>query len=222
MANNRPINRRPWRRAPWRKSRRPASWHDGNTTGTLSASPGDNWAQLNGPAGAAASPTLRELFAGDTDALYLDREEVRLDRIVGDIQFWTASVTEPTLAFPPVVRFGLVVEEDPNDPAGGSTGAAYNLFEAVALRDVEWMYLEEPSPSTTSIPFVEGSEGITGVFRDFHWHSHLDIRVKRKLGKADRLWLVMMYANGNESVPGSNNWGSPVFESHMLRGVLVA
>lgn len=222
MANQRPINRRPWRRAPWRKSRRPASWHDANSTGSLGGGVfGGAWATLEAPSvvpGSAVS-TLRELIVGDIDGLYLDREEVRIDRLVGDIEFYTSSSLDAApVALPPVVRFGLVVEEDPRDSGTSYPVDAYNLWDPAVLKDAEFMYLEQPVRELSNPPLP----GDSVTYREFYWHSHLDVRVKRKLGKADRLWLVMSYANGLEGSSPSNNWGSPVFESHMLRCVLVA
>lgn len=224
MANNRPINRRPWRRRPWRKTRRPASWHDAFSTGlAASGNPGFPWAQLTPPSAGQALSTLREIMAGDVDAVYLDREEVRVDRIVGDITFWTASATDGVLAQPPVVRMGLIVEEDPAERTATIDADTYSLWSPTALGNLEWMYLEQPMWAASLGPRGAESDPQQGV-REFYAHSHLDIRVKRKLGKADRLWLVMSYGNGFAADAGvtSNNWLSEVYEAHMLRCVLVA
>lgn len=214
---NRPINRRPWRRPPWRKSRRPAVWRDGNSLGTLDAFGGAAWGSLGPPNAFSAVPTTREVLAGDVDALYLDKAEVRVDRIVGDIQFFTASSYDGALALPPVVRFAFIVEEDPANVSTLLATATYNLWDADALRDAEWMYLEQPAPT------VVGGQAADGTgYREVHWHSHIDLRVKRNLGKADRLFLVMTYGNGLEGGAASSNlWATPVYYSYMLRSVLV-
>jgi len=226
VANRRRI------RAPrnrWRKGqRRPSSWHDCYSTGLsgITALAYSNpWAKLEAPVGNAAQITAREILAGSVDAQYLDKDEVRVDRIVGDIEFWTASeAADGTVTRPPVVRFGFIVEEDSPESSATIDLEGYNLFRTESLELFEWMYLEQPAVRPVHGPaFSDGVAYDGHNIRAFHWQSHLDIRVKRKLGKADRVWLVMSYANGDEDLAQtSNDWLSPVYESHVLRAVLVA
>lgn len=224
MANQRPIRRG---RIPFRRrARRPASWHDALSTSTL-GQPGKPWAPLNNVAAGIPTLTMRELLVGNVDAQYLDREEVRVDRIVGDLSFYAWRQYSDHTAYvgdvPPVVRWGLVVEEDPKDEDFATTtptvgNSRYSLWDAGDLAQTEWMYLSEPHLQRDSA-FWEGTD--TNIVATWRSHEHVDIRVKRKLGKADRLWLVMTHANGVEGGAAAD-WPQIVYESHMLRAVLVA
>lgn len=222
MANRRPIRapRQGWRRG----RRRPTSWHDCFSVGSpfVGGFSGCPWEPLSTP-GVLPGPaviTTREIIAGDIDARYLDREEVRIDRIVGDIGFYTASAVDAApVALPPVVRWGLVLEEDPQDVSTTITTQGYDLWSSTPLGDLEWMHLSEPKicPNPVALP------GDSVTLREFYWHDKVDVRVRRKLGKTDRVWLVMTYGNGTEAGGTStNNWGSPVYHRWMARTVLVA
>jgi len=221
MGKSRPINRSPFRRKPWARTRRPASWHECLSTGaSLALTPGYPWADLNPPTvstSITAEHTFRELLGGQSDALYLDRETVRIDRIVGDIQFYTSRETGGTLSRPPVVRLGLILEAD-GDVSTAPDSA--NLWDSTSLGESKWQYLEELSPT----PVVYTLESLRVA--EYYWSTHLDVRTKRSLGKRDRLWLVMTYGNGMEgsSSPPTlgNEWNAPVRYSYLLRGVLVA
>jgi len=219
MANRRPIRapRQRWRRG----TRRPASWHDCYSTGQNAGNFGNAWRELTPLASGQPVSTLREILTGPVDTFYLDKEQVRIDRIVGNVQFWTASAADASVALPPVVRWGLIIEEDPNSENIVVPGpTTYNLWSNVHLDDKEWMWLDQPTP----IP-VHGPASDSGNIRGFHWSSYCDIRVRRNLGKSDRLWMVASFANGIEDTTGTgfaSEWLSPVYECHQLRAILVA
>lgn len=218
MANNRPINRRPWRRNPFRKkSLRPFSWHDGYTTGAYAADAGKPWAALVQPIAGVAQHTFREILGGSADLTSMDRDTVRVDRIVGDLQFWTAGASQ-SWNRPPVVRIGIVVEADGD--SGTSSPDTVSLWGFNSLGQSKWQYLEELAPQH-ALTWNSASEANQYVW---NYRTHLDTRVKRNLGKTDRLWLVMTYGNGLEAAAGAtdNEWAGVVYYSMLLRAGVVA
>lgn len=221
MANRRPIRapRQGWRRG----RRRPTRWVDCFSTGlnTAGSLRGHPWSPLVAPAAGGESPsTLREVISGDLDTSFLDRQEVRVDRIVGDLHFFQNEQGSPALALvaPTVVRIGLIVEEDTTrNPATGITFDEYSLWENDDLQRLEWMHLQQLAlTQDTSV----GDPGNDQAFHRRYWSTHLDVRTRRKLGKADKLWLVMSYANGL-STSDSSNAPAPVYYSDILRAVIV-
>jgi len=220
MANRRPI------RAPrqgWRKGRRrPTRWVDCFSTGLSSGGlRGHPWnALVTVVAGTESPSTLREIISGDLDTEVLDRQEVRIDRVVGDLHFMQQETGPGALGLvaPTVVRVGLIVEEDSTrPPATPITSAEYSLWENDDIQRLEWMYLEQ-------VPLVHDETGEDSandvLYYRRYWSTHLDVRVKRKLGKADRLWLVMSYANGLQS-SASSNAPAQVYYSDLVRSVIV-
>lgn len=221
MANRRPI------RAPrqgWRKGRRrPTKWIDCYSTGGRVGDlwEGFPWAPLVAPVANAAQPTAREIIAGDIDTAVLDRQEVTITRIVGDIQFYTRSViaVENPLdaVLPPVVRLGVVVEEDSGESSSTSSHELHNLWNPTGIQTMEWMHLQQVDWQETWSETID-----VYAQRSFHASVHLDIRTRRKLGKSDRCWLIMSYGNGLENgLQASNNWASEVYEAHLLRSVIL-
>lgn len=180
------------------------------------------WNPLTPPSagGGESSSTLREIISGDIDTVVLDRQEVRIDRIVGDLHFFQHEAGAAALALvaPTVVRVGLIVEEESTRPLGGAiTSDEYSLWENDDLQRLEWMYLEQVP--LLSSEHVFDSDAVQTYCRRY-WATHLDVRVKRKLGKADKLWLVMSYANGLQT-SNTSNVPADVYYSDMLRSVIV-
>jgi len=222
MANNRPIRapRQGWRRG----RRRPTRWIDCFSTGQTSVglNRGYPWNLLVAPAlgGGESVSTLREIISGDLDTTILDRQEVRIDRVVGDLHFFQKEQGVPALGLvsPTVVRVGLIVEEDSTRPAATPiTSDEYSLWENDDLQRLEWMYLEQVVPTFHEVTLHEGDN--EAVYETY-WSTHLDVRVRRKLGKSDKLWLVMSYANGLAS-SSTSNVPAAVYYSDMLRAVIV-
>jgi len=218
MANNRPIKTRPpGGRRRFRKGLRPFSWHDGFTTGAYVSDMGLAYGSLVAPVANQAQHTFRELLGGSVDTTNLDRETVRVERVVGDLQFFGAGSDGLTWVRPPVVRIGLVVESDGD--TGPDSPASINLWSSQSLGDSKYMYLEELAPKT-ALAYDPNGESL---FHHWTYATHLDCRIRRSFGKTDRLWLVMTFGNGLEAGGStSNSFAGTLYYSQMLRVGLVA
>jgi len=175
------------------------------------------WAGLNPPVANQAQHTFREILGGSVDTTNLDRETVRVERVVGDVNFFGAGSDGLTWVRPPVVRLGLVVESDGD--TGPDSPASINLWSSQSLGDSKYMYLEELLP-TTALAYNPSEEVLM-----HHWtyRTHIDCRIRRSFGKTDRLWLVMTFGNGLEAGGStSNSFAGVIYYSQMLRVGLVA
>lgn len=204
MANQRPINRRPWRRKPWTKSR-PVRWCELNVNELT-----DNCAY--GPKNAVCTnedpSTLylgtTELWNGDFDAEYADDANVVVERIVGDVVMRTRVTPDAEGQWiVPALRMGLLAVEEVEDI---STWTPPNLWLREDFEEFEWMWLFHTQ-------FDNWWIALDGVVRAGK-EQHLDLRVKRKLGKKDHLVMLAQFA-GLGGIQGSVvcDW------SHSLRGL---
>lgn len=120
---------------------------------------------------------------GDLDMDWSDKSEVTLARIVGDISLYGSSQQEPpaNLPYPLIVRFGLLVTED--------TDRVYipiDLWDPESLEEFEWMWLSEQIIPSEIFSFSEASGNSLSAGSVT---THLDVGVKRRLGKKDSLVL---------------------------------
>lgn len=209
---NGPIRRRPWKRPPWKKTRRNRRWNELNAIPAL-----DPCVFI--PAAAVCSsddPSLRrlgmqELWDGDIDAEYADASEVLLERIVGDIDVrgvTIASTPEGEWALP-CLRMGLLAVEEVE------TVASYdppNLWSREDLEEFQWLWLWQ-----TWFPGFTGTQASTIPGQSVYYgdSNHLDIRVRRSLGKKDHIVLLAQYAVQG----GFGGSTASVVYNHDLRGV---
>lgn len=212
MANNRPINRRPWRRKPWSKSRRPVRWVELN----CSERPPDAPCQVSvQPAVCnAEDPALRsagvlELWSGDFDAEYADDASVVVERIVGDISLGGISLVDAEGQYVvPYVRLGILAVQEVESIA---TWDVPDLFAREDLEEYEWMWLYGTNFKGNWQPTI--ATELTQGMR-YGDEVHIDLHVKRKLGKKDHLVVVAQFGSLGPLV-GSVN----VSFFHTLRGV---
>lgn len=212
MANNRPINRRPWRRAPWRgKSRRPVRWVELNCSergGLETCEVNSNVAVCNTPDPSLRTAGVLELWSGDFDAEYADDGNVVVERIVGDISLGGISLMGGGQFVVPYVRLGMLAVEEVESVA---TWDPPDLFAREDLEEFEWMWLYGTDFKGNWVPTLSG-EATQGM--RYGDTIHLDLRVKRKLGKKDSIVMIAQFGTLGPLV-GSVNVGY----FHTLRGL---
>lgn len=210
MANNRPINRRPWRKKPWsRGNRRPVRWVELNNTETVD----DCQVSAHNAVCAFDDPVLRkpgtlELWSGDFDAEYADDASVVCERIVGDISLGGISLASDGQFVVPYVRLGLLAVEEVENIGDYEPP---NLFLREDLEEFEWMWLYGSDFKGNWQPTLDW-EAVPGM--RYGDQLHIDLRVKRKLGKKDHIVLLAQFATLGPLV-GSVTVGY----FHTLRGV---
>jgi len=210
MANHRPIRRG---RIPFRR-RRPTRWIDCGSVGLLNLGPTEPGTpdifvpgQLtgygvdvmgSGGTGGATSGAI-ELLVGDGDTWWADANEVRLERVVGSIALQvSARALEADLAgntnywltrMCPIVRFGLLVVAEEDEEV---VALPPSLHESDDLEESQWLWLHQ----------TQGGVGIQWAFEnasDLYLQRQavvdipIDVRVKRKISRRDRLCLVHEY-----------------------------
>jgi len=189
-ANQRPIRTRP----PGR--RRPVRWIDAFSAGVTQTVEGGFTTGVMPPGSivpAAGPSTLnfRELVVGDLDTEWADANEVLLERVVGDIRVSGYDIANferlggvAWNQLQTLVRMGIVLVEDTDED---STPEPPGLWTADDLADGEWLWLWQlGSPQNEH---VQVDDVNAECIRVWNHDYHLDLRVKRKLGRRDRLVL---------------------------------
>lgn len=220
MANQRPI-RAP--RGRWRRGRRrPVRWIDALSAPLVfselgNAEPGALGGGSIFPAGFGVtagdlySVSYRELIVGDIDTEWADANEVVLERLVGDIHVRGVE----SVGVPPedtiishwnelstLVRMGIVLIEDVDEQTATDQKPP-SLWSADDLADGEWLWLWQlGSPQENHVYIDETDEVVQRVWcHDYH----LDLRVKRKLGRRDRLVLCHEFAVPAPTLVGTHS-----------------
>lgn len=205
--NNRPIRTRP----PGK--RRPVRWIDAfSATIPLDAGsePITGTLGVGGILPGTGPSTLdyRELVVGDIDTEWADANEVLVERLIGDIHvFGCSTVPSPVEGLEghwgqmhPLVRMGILLCEDVDED---STPNPPSLWEVDDLADGEWMWLNQlGSPNESHMQFDPNAEQYQ---RAWSHDIHLDLRVKRKLGRRDRLVLCHEWALPAIALLGSHS-----------------
>lgn len=196
--------------------KRPTRWIDG-----LSTPAGDNvgietFAPLLPRPGTASPPffSWTELLNGDSDLEYADKSEVTIERVVGDIsvlstQFFLefSEATMGAIRFN--VRMGMLVVKEVEDL---TTWVAPDMWDDEAIESAEWMWLKLFHMQPQFITSDHADFGGNAVRFDCAESMHMDVHVRRKLGKRDHLVMVAQWAS--TLAPG----GDLVFGwNHMLR-----
>lgn len=210
MSRNRPINRRPFRRPPWRK--KPVRWVDANSAALEPTEFNLGVGSITPPGtGGIATVNYRELVVGDIDTGWSDNQDVVLERLVGDISIMQRHLSGPltdisndsllsgALRVFPIVRMGIVLLEDEDETA---TPSPPGLWTADDLRDGEWLWLKQWNSLENSHCYLDEPNGT--LLRIGSLDIHLDLRVKRKIGRRDRLVLCHEYAQVGETFEGTH------------------
>lgn len=184
---NRPINRRPWRKKPWSaRKKRPTRWNAVTSSGAAEA--GAAVDHLPMPYGVGPQLPVLTLVSGQVDVEpWADDQEVTLDRVVGDlnIRFWaTTDTTERLLFLTPLIKIGLIVNEEVTQDPSGQT---LDLWDQETMEDYEWMWM------TSFIPEFQYARTLgtpaDQIVQEWNYSIHLDIKNRRKIGQSDELNL---------------------------------
>lgn len=212
MSRRGPIgggNRR-HRRGIWKgvsNMKRPVRWFSSIVTGTENIcviTPHKLWCA------ASEGPTSFELIQGTSDFDVLDKQEVTITRVVGDIsvrysQFMNLEL--PAFAIP-CVRMGILSLEGELD-AGAFVPP--DLFDAADVEETSFMwlwqtYMERTLTWSPEIPGVAIPGRIVQLSSSSE--THVDINVNRKIGRAGHLLLIaQMKFDGD---PGSMEPTNPL------------
>lgn len=157
--------------------------------------------------------TPAELIVGQLDLPYIDKSEIRFDRMVGTISFRCYVSEVGAVPNPAVVRFGILAVED--------TDRVYqtiDLWDPESVEEYEWMWIEQFSfPNQT--PFTLGSEPPLTYIQHAMHDVKLDIRTRRKLGQKDS---IVLYAQHREMGDGLNdNTITAVRYIHNMRAIAI-
>lgn len=136
-------------------------------------------------------PRAVELVQGTTDLEVIDRQEVTVTRVVGQIdvrysQFFNSGNPSYTI---PVVRFGLVtVDSDLNV----GTWVPPDLFDDASLEEVNFMWLYQSWMDSGQLVWSPPLTGVPGSDHILQAGLHIDVDcgVNRKIGRDGHLMLV--------------------------------
>jgi hypothetical protein len=175
-------------------------WIDGFSATLLETSVGEVPPGSLVPGELVATANYREMVVGDLDTEWADANEVVVERIVGDVRVATSRTglgsSSPVILAQrlPVVRMGLLVLEETVSPATAAPPEAPSLWNNDDLQDAEWMWLHQVAFDVVQIVPDTGPQ--PGPYGSMHsWsHFHLDVRVKRKLGRRDALVMCHTWA----------------------------
>lgn len=214
--------RRSWKRK-WRPRgpggrRPPTRWIDGSSQGNsgepclYSPIP----LPCSVPPNTPTAPLLGVyvVASGEVDLDWADKSESRLDRVVGDIglKALTTIAQEDEIVWPDI-RLGMLVAEEIDDI---TTWNPPNLWDHDHLEEFEWMWLYQTQVLGWDGGAREESWPSLGSRSWFAKDVHVDLHVRRKLGKADHLVIVGQFSHGISAV-----FNSAVGMACMLRAVFV-
>jgi len=209
MANQRPI-RRGRIPVPRRTIRRPKRW--GASTSFVDESLGLQVGVIPNETVNEGVPPFDQLLSGEFDVEpWADEQEIRLDRIVGDISIAGSMVSgfEPPIY---AIRLGIIVAEDTSDDPAAADPTR-SLFDTTDLQEAEWMWLHQVVPTAVYLPDATPNPAFYLTY-----NLHLDLRNRRKIGQKDSLFLYAAYSN-DSNVPISL-WNVRLV--HNLRMIMVS
>lgn len=191
MANQRPINRRPFRRPPWRRSAaaRPRKWIEANSHGSMAL----EFCTLETTNITCEPTTPRVLLAGDLDIEWADKDEVRVDRILGTVNvtsWYTFQSASPFVGefYAPVIAFGLLAVE-----ATDTLFQTIDLFDRESVEEYEWMWLERRQMVSDS-QLGWNTENSDWVFNScLSLSMDWDVKTRRTMGKKDSVVLYSQF-----------------------------
>lgn len=193
--------------------RRPTRWIDGNSTGAAENVGVIAFTPLLPRPGIAVPPFYSwvELVQGDIDLEYSDKSEVTIERVVGDITIVSTQLFSPfdhtaTGAVRFWVRMGILVVKEIEDIL---TWTAPDMWDDEAIESFEWMWLNQTPLIPPELGFLSSALDGQVLRFDANETLHVDLHVRRKMGKKDHLVLVSQYgsslAAGGDIILGMNH-----------------
>jgi len=145
--------------------------------------------------GDAGQPPVDMILSGEFDVEdWADEQEIRVDRVVGDIAI-AGNATQVGAPWSPIcVRMGLIVVEELSDD-GTAPDPTRNLFDQSDLQEAEWMWLHQ---TILTAP----TERMTSNVIPYAYNMHLDLRVRRKIGQKDGMFLYAAWAAETNAYDG--------------------
>lgn len=181
--------------------RRPVRWIEGNSASGTDEVPTITSFSFTPTLDTSTWPAAggTELVFGDDDLDWMDANEATIERIVGDISVsaFYLSGSDPDLS-PQIhhafVRMGLLVVQEVEDIAAW---VPPSLWDREAIEEYEWMWmwqgmLRETQQNFPTVP-VGTSRHAWFLGTD---DQHIDLHVRRKLGKKDHLVLLGQFGCG--------------------------
>lgn len=190
-----PFKRRVRRPIPLGGVRRPVRWIEGNSSAGLEELPHTTAFNFTPTLDTSLWPSAggTELIFGDQDLDWMDRNEATIERIVGDIAvngFYLVTGDDVVTAY--FYRLGILVVEEVEDI---STWVPPSLWDRESIEEYEWMWLKQGNLIGTST-----TVGPAALW--FGDDIHIDLRVKRKIGKKDHLVLLGQFGTGATDFDG--------------------
>lgn len=172
------------------RPRRPVRWIEGN-----SAVGGEPLPTITG---FPFTPTLdtslwptaggTELINGDDDLDWMDATEATVERIVGDIDVGAFFIrTGETSVHRVWFRMGMITVQEVEDI---STWVPPSLWDRESLEEYEWMWLYQSTLDELQANVQDTSPGGDALWSFTTPTIHVDLHVKRKLGKKDHIVLL--------------------------------
>lgn len=175
------------------KPRRPVRWIEGNSAHGAEPLPVVTSFFFTPSIDTSAWPTGggTELVFGDDDLDWMDANEATVERVVGDLNVLgfnvqTSGPDTGYLAFIPF-RMGLLLVEEVEDI---STWVPPSLWDRESLEEYEWMWLWQSMARDVGSSWTNLTPGGDRVTHLVAPDMHLDVHVRRKMGKKDHLVLL--------------------------------
>lgn len=162
-------------------------------------------------------PTAFELIQGTSDFDVLDKQEVTIERVVGNLDVRYSQLynyAAPSFQIP-CVRLGLLTVEGDLDVG---TYVPPDLFDPADVEETSfmWLYQSYCSSTVTPVPLDTG-DGFSHILLS-NMHVDVDVGVRRKIGRAGHLLLI---AQAKYDLPPATGAGVPLVTMVNFLRVLV-
>lgn len=193
-----PFRRRVRRPIPLAQ-RRPVRWIEGNSAIGTEPLPAVSAFAFTPTLDTSLWPTAggTELVFGDDDLDWMDANEATIERVVGDIDVTGFFIhTGSSWHLSPFVRMGMLLVQETEDI---STWVPPSLWDREAIEEYEWMWLWQSHLVPINAPVPLSSLTTPGGEQFINYDTptvHVDLRVRRKVGKKDHLVLLGQFGLG--------------------------
>jgi len=198
-----------------RAPKRPVRWIEGNSSSGAEPLPTVSSFAFTPTLDTSLWPTAggTEIVFGDDDLDWMDANEATVERVVGDIDVLGFFIqTGSTVLATPLVRMGLLSVQEVEDI---STWVPPSLWDREAVEEYEWMWLWQSHLDITNPPTPATNQQSPGGDNIWFWSCptvHIDLHVRRKIGKKDHLVLLGQFGT---TAPLDGDMG--ITGTHLLR-----